>query len=636
MLTADQAFALVLEALQSGRLEQAAAMCRVLSRAAPEHPLPHLHLGLIERRLGRAGRAVTFLRRAAALAPDAADILANLAIAAQDAGAAGAALTALSRAAALDPALPAIFLNRAVLRRALGDAAAARADFRRVLILNPALAEGHFGDGDGAAPAVSRAALRRALICRGDFLEAWINLGAACHGAGDAAAAARHLRRAVALAPANAGALMNLAAASRNEKADASTLARRAVRLAPDDPAALTNLATLTLGGEASQASLAPADLAPADLALRLYRRALALAPAHAPAWYNQGCALDEANATATATAASFTRAIVSDPAHDEARMNLGMLLLRLGELRRGWPAYEARLANPANRPPLPASPRWRGEDVSGKTVLLVSEQGFGDTLQFIRYAPMVAARGARVILATRPELAPLLRAAPGVAAVTLAGAPFPPHDLHCPLLSLPGVFQTGLDDIPAPEGYLRADPALAAAWAERLNAPEAPGSSMFKVGLIWAGSPTFKAEQARSPRLAAMIPLLKTPGVSFHILQMGAGRRDLDGWTAPANVVDHGPAIAGFTDTAAIMENLDLVVSSCTGPAHLAAALGRPTWIILPYAADWRWLTGREDSPWYRSVRLFRQDAPGDWGPAVARVQAALSRALANRPAEP
>jgi len=208
-----------------------------------------------------------------------------------------------------------------------------------------------------------------------------------------------------------------------------------------------------------------------------------------------------------------------------------------------------------------------------------------------------------------------------GAAQVIARGDPLPPFDLECPLMSLPRAFATVVDGVPADIPYLRPDPLRVARWRDRLG----PHGAL-RVGLVWAGNPRFPGDVERSPKLAGLRGLLDVPGCRFYGLQMGPGRADLADAVLPDSFTDLGPEIADFADTAAIMANLDIVVSSCTGPAHLAGALGVPLWLALPFSPDWRWLTGRDDSPWYPTARLFRQPAPGDWSSVAGRMAAELA----------
>jgi hypothetical protein len=266
--------------------------------------------------------------------------------------------------------------------------------------------------------------------------------------------------------------------------------------------------------------------------------------------------------------------------------------------------------------------------DLAGRTVLAVHEEGFGDTLQFLRYLPLLARRGVRVLMVAPTELTRLLRAVPGIAAVVSDAAELPDYDYHCPFFSLPRAFATTLETIPAAIPYLHADPALAAAWAARL--PGAEGA--LRVGLVWAGqarpwlSGFTTLDRRRSMTLADFTPLARIQGVRFVSLQKGTPAREAA--TPPPGLDLHDPmgAAKDFADTAAIIANLDLVISVDTAVVHLAGALGKPVFLLDRYDACWRWLSGRDDSPWYPTLRIFRQKRVGEWGPVMRRVAGALA----------
>lgn len=296
-------------------------------------------------------------------------------------------------------------------------------------------------------------------------------------------------------------------------------------------------------------------------------------------------------------------------------KMCLGQLLLLRGDYRRGLPLAEYR--------PQPefGGPRWRGQRLSGETVLMRGEQGFGDNIQFVRYSALLAARGARVVVGSPAGLGTLLSTAPGVSAAVEPGQAMEPPDFQVAMMSLPHVFGTTLQTIPAEIPYLGADSGLAAQWRDRLAA--FPG---LKVGLVWGGNPDVAYDWRRSPGLAPYLALLDVPGVTFFSLQKGPAAAQAAGRSLPGNFIDLGPHLTDFGQTAAAMEALDLVISSCTSPAHLAGALGRPVWVVLSSFPDWRWLLERSDSPWYPTARLFRAGRGEGWQPVLGRVRQALA----------
>lgn len=398
---------------------------------------------------------------------------------------------------------------------------------------------------------------------------------------------------------------------------EAITAYRRALVLMPDEAAVMNNM------------GLSLSQLGDRDEAACLWlRRAIRMKPDFADAWLNLGLVLRNQNRIGQAM--GYCReALAADPDHAEANTLLATCLLLKGEMQAGFAAYEwrTRLRDfPARRRDYP-SPAWTGGDPAGLTLLVHDEQGLGDGIQFARYVPLLVRRGARVVVECAPALARIFATLAGVETVIAHGAPLPPHDAHVPLLSLP--YRLGVGELPDAVPYLSAERGLVANWSRRLS-----GISGLKVGLVWAGNPEFKDDRRRSPGLAALLPLLDVPGVSFFALQKGGGRADLErcGGGLGGNFTDLGPDITDFADTAAIMSNLDLTISSCTAPPHLAGALGRPVWTLLPLNADWRWREAGTRTGWYPGMRLFRQERSGDWAPVVARVRDALVSLAAAR----
>jgi Tfp pilus assembly protein PilF len=317
-----------------------------------------------------------------------------------------------------------------------------------------------------------------------------------------------------------------------------------------------------------------------------------------------------------------YDRAIALAPA-PLTRFNLSLAALRLGDFALGWREYEQRWGTGAPQGGSGrsfAEPLWAGGDISGRRILLHAEQGLGDTIQFVRYVPLVAARGATVSLEVQPVLKRLLSGLPGPAAVIARGEPLPEFDVQCPLLSLPLAFGTVLETIPGRIPYLKAGEEARQAWAERIG-PE----TRLRVGLVWAGSPGHKKDRIRSVPVTSLAPLLEIPDVCFYSFQVGPRSADC-GCLAPYGPLsDLSPFLTDFHETAAALAPMDLLISVDTSVAHLGGALGVETWVLLPAVADWRWMTGRADSPWYPGMRLFRQTARGDWPPVLEQVREQL-----------
>lgn len=386
---------------------------------------------------------------------------------------------------------------------------------------------------------------------------------------------------------------------------EAAEAGRRAVALQPGHANAQANLG----------ASLV--RLGCAEEAVAACTAALRASPRHAGARANLGLALTRLGRFKEALAA-LRASLQLAPGHRDARLGLATTLLLLGRFEEGFAAYEGRPTPPA-APGAP--PVWRGEALAGRTIRLEAEQGLGDTIQFVRYLPEVAHRGARVQLVAPAALAPLMRGLPGLDALSAPGAPTLPSDFRCALPSLPHRFGAELGAIPSEVPYLRAEPVAVARWGAALAG--LPGR---RIGLVWAGNPSHLNDRNRSIPFHRLAPLWAVPGVSWVSLQCGAAAAALEGASIGA-VRDVSPALHDFGETAAALMQLDLLVTVDTSVAHLAGALGCPAWVLLPWLPDWRWLLGRGDSPWYPTLRLLRQQRQGDWDGVLRRVADALAR---------
>ncbi len=364
------------------------------------------------------------------------------------------------------------------------------------------------------------------------------------------------------------------------------------------------------------------------DDAIAAHRQAIALKPNYAEAHSNLGNALAGKGQLDSAIAA-HRQAIALNPNLSEAHKNLALALLARNDFQEGWEEYEWRWK--CKELPFPrdsAQPQWDGSSLEGRTILLHAEQGFGDAIQFIRYLPMVAQRGGKIIIACQGELQRLFQTMAEGCHIVVVGPSPPAFDFHCPLLSLPRAFATTLANIPNIVPYLQADAEDARRWQRRL----ADHCSIVKVGLVWAGKAAHKNDRNRSMKLARLAPLAQAPGVLFFSLQKGEAA--VEGKTPPASLelIDWTEELKDFADTAALIANLDLVIAVDTAVAHLAGAMGKPVWTLLPFVPDWRWMLERKDSPWYPSMRLFRQPSLGDWDSVVTRVAEALSLWIKER----
>jgi len=484
-------------------------------------------------------------------------------------------------------AIAALF-NLGVVRQGLGDLPGAAACFERALALRPELAEAHNSLGltlrRQQKLTQARAHYERALALKPDYADAWSNLGVLLRLMDELDASEQCLAKALALRPENAGILDNLGNTLRDQ-------------------------------GRLEESAA-------------LHQQAIAAQPKFAHAHNNLGYTLRKLGRLREARA-SFLQAQALDARSPDIRWNLCLLDLLEGNFVAGWRGYEVRQERNESRPRQFAQPQWRGERLDGARILLHAEQGLGDSLQFLRYVPMVIAAGGRVILNVPATLRRLAAELPGVETVTVGDEPLPAFTWHCPLMSLPLAFRTEPDSIPGHVPYLKTpDEALEA--ADRLT--WAAGD--VRVGLVWSGNPKCAEDRMRSLRLADFEPLLAVNGVRFYSLQVGAAAGQLG--SMPTGVTDLRSAIHDFADTAALVEHMDLVIAVDTSVAHLAGALARPTWLLLPFAPDWRWLLRREDSPWYPTMRLFRQPRFGDWAAVVERVRDELAAWQPRRRTDP
>jgi tetratricopeptide (TPR) repeat protein len=629
-----------------GRPDPAIAAFRAAIAMQPDRWEAYSNLGVLLTEQGRREEAAQVLRAVLAFKPDYAEAHYNLAGAiavAGDSASLEAALACYQAAIGLRPDYAEAHANRADVLRLLGRLEESEAAYRMALRLAPNVARTHYGLGlllsERLRPKEALEAFLKATAIQPGFALAHSHAGNALAALDrlDEAFAAHQV--AIELSPNEAGVHHNLGLTlSRLALYEqAVTAQQRAIALEPDFAEAWANLAGCQ------------AELGQVDEALTSSRKAIALKPALAVAWAGLGNAFLEqdrlgeaedafrqamrlgpklpqahANLGLTlfrqgrldAAEAAYRQAIALREDAWEAHHNLGVLLLERGRFREGWTQFEWRLraADQKRREQGFAAPFWSGEDLTGKTILIYGEQGFGDMIQCARFVSVVAARGARVILQAPRAPRRLLAGLPGVAEVIDDDAPEPAVDYRAPLFSLPRLLDVTLETLPGPIPYLAPDPALVALWRRRLDAV-APGAGP-RVGVVWSGNVTAKVDRGRSIPLRAFEPLAQAIGAPLISLQKGFGLDQLGGLPATMNLATLGGDYdAGdFADTAAVMMNLDLAVSCDTAAGHLAGALGRPAWLALNARSEWRWLENREDSPWYPSLRLYRQPRPGDW----------------------
>lgn len=557
-----------LELQQNGAFAEAEGVYREILSLRPRHFDALQLLGALALQSGRYEEGVELLNKAAAVDARQAHVHSNLAFALNALGRHDAALAAANRALALKNGFVDALNNRGMALAGLNRPEEALASFEKALAAKP------------------------------DFPEAWSNRSCTLRDLGEPEQAVASCDRAIALRP-------NYAEAWSNRGNALSDLNR-------------------PLEAQAS------------------YERALAASSALGDAWNNLGLTFVDMNRHTDALAC-YERALALAPDAAETHWNRALCLLQTGELAHGFAEYEWRW----KRKRIAASkrafdaPLWLGDTpLDGKTILLHAEQGLGDTLQFCRYAGLVAAQGARVVLEAQPELVRLLSGLDGVAQLVAAGDPLPAFDCHSPLLSLPLALRTTIETIPARTPYLFPDPAASAHWRARIA--EAAPPRTLKVGLVWAGGhrphvPELRKNDARrSLSFDRFASIVETPGVQFFSLQKGEkAARQLsemrERHAASARVIDWTEELNDFADTAALVDNLDLVISVDTSTAHLAGAMNKPVWILNRLDTCWRWMLEREDSPWYPSARLFRQPTLADWDSVIDAVTHALTTLAAT-----
>lgn len=629
----DSFFARAYAAHRDGRLVDAERDYRAAIEADPVHTDALHLLGVLRHQQGRHEEAADLVSRAVALRPDDAALQLNL----------GNALKALGR------------LDGAIER------------FRNALTLAPEFPLAHYNLGNAYAQAGRHEdavdAFEKSLRLQPNDASTFNNLGNALHALGRSDEAIAAFSRALALRPGHAGAHNNLgmAFAALARPDDAVAQFRAALAAEPRYVAAHFNLGnTLDAVGrhdeavEAFAAALALQPAFPPALlglgnalaalgrhaeAIARFERAVGLDPQLALAWLGLGNAHHALGAHQAALRA-FDQALRLRPDLASAHLNRALTLLTLGDFGRGLPAYESRFAVAAAAtatgrlaaapPEPPVPPRWRGEPIADKTLWIEAEQGFGDTLQFLRFVPLACERAGRIVLTVQRELAPLVEPLAQTWRVTLtvAGEARPQADLHCPLLSLPLALGTRLDALPSSRRYLEAPAAYRRRWRGSLG-----GHAKVKIGLAWSGR--IQAHENRALPVTLLAPLFALAGIDWLVLQPNLSDDDklaLDTAARSASIHRLDTRIRDFADTAAIIDKLDAVVSIDTSIAHLAGALGKPLWLMLPFAADWRWFTNTDRSPWYPSARLVRQPAPGQWQSVVEQVALAVSSEFSNR----
>jgi tetratricopeptide (TPR) repeat protein len=669
MATTTELFNLAVQHHQGGMLPQAEALYRQVLDGEPTHAPAHYLLGLLAHQAGRYEVAIALIRHAIALSPPNAEWHFTLGLALMSQGQTADAIASYRLALRHNPNYSQAHNNLGNALKSQGQLDAAIECYRQALCSDPRNANAHYNLGNalkdqghvteaadcyrqaiahnprhanahnnlgillGSQGLLQKATAcyRQALLCNPNHADAHNNLGSALKEQGQLAEAIECYRRALAIDPHSADAHVNLGMAlkAKGHVDEAVANYRQALLLNPIHADAHINLGNaLKEQGQFAEA-------------ISCYRQAVHINPLQADAHHNLSIAVTPFGLFEEALEHN-AEALRLQPDHVEARWQRSLLRLLHGDFEAGWRDYEQRWTQPHIKARTFQQPRWDGTPFGGKTLFVYAEQGLGDTIQFVRYLPMVKARGGTVLFGCPPGLESLCTGLAGVDQLIGGGATLPPFDLQVPLLSLPALVGTNLASIPAVIPYLHADPGLVAYWREELKSLDG-----FRIGITWQGSPKNTSDRFRSFPLSQFETLARVPGVQLVSLQKGpADQPDQEPerrLQAPSpstkafpylDLSDRLDTKGAFLDTAAVMMNLDLVVTVDTAIAHLAGALGVPVWTLLMLTPDWRWLLDRTDSPWYPTMRLFRQKQVADWTEVIQCVAVEVQARISLSPA--
>lgn len=590
----------------------------------PDYTDAHYNLGVALSRLGRDEDALASYDKAIVLKSDYAEAWSNRGNALNGLKRRNDALASYDQALTFKPDYAEAWFNRANVLNDLDRHEEAVASYDKAVELKPDYAEAWSNRGNALNTLQlyeeAVASYDKALSLKSDYAGAWLNRGSALEALQRHEEAIASYDKAIELKPDYAEAWSNRGNALNELKRHEDALASydRALSVKPDYAEAWFNR------GNALK------DSRRYDEALANYDHAIRLKPDYAQAWFNRGVVLGKMKRHEEALR-FYDRAVELKPDLAEAQWNRSLSLLCLGDLKKGLELYEWRwkqsdsARHPSERF---ARPLWLGtESLAGRTILLQSEQGLGDTIHFCRYAPLVASRGAKVIVEAQPALIDLLKTCEGIDTLVARGEPLPPFDYYTPLLSLPLAFKTELSTIPASIPYLRSSPPKVAQWRAKLGAKTKP-----RLGVVWSSVSEFKDDANRSVSLASFLKAIPLDRFELICLQKLIKEQDKECLAATPGLKFYGDEFYDFTDTAAVIDNVDLIVSTCTSVPHLSGAMGKPTWIMLSYLPDWRWFLDRDDSPWYPTAKLYRQPAPGDWDSVFERVRADLEAFAAEQ----
>jgi len=581
----NKSIQLAIEHHQAGNLQQAEHIYKRILKVQPDNADALHFLGIIYYQLRNYDLAIEYLKKVLQFNPANADAHYNLGIAFQEKGQIDEAIRCFQKTTELDPNFAMAYCNLGVaLQEEKGQLDEAITYYQKALQLSPNLVYAHY------------------------------NLGNALQDKGQLDEAISSFQKAIELNPNYAMAYYNLGNALREkgQRDEAITCLQKAIELDPNYAATHNNL------------GIAFKEKGQLDVAITCFQKAIQFDSDYAMAYCNLGSALKEKGEFDEAIT-YYQRSLQLSPDLVDAHFNMSLIFLLLGNFEEGWKEYEWRWKLKDFYRRSFSQPSWDGYDIKGLTILLYAEQGLGDTIQFIRYVPLVAQQGAKVAVECQRGLTSLLKNVAGIQEIIAHGEKLSEFDIHCSLLTLPLVFDTTLEDIPAQVPYIKADSILVQKWHEKIILD----NSKFKIGLVWAGDPRLKDDRTRSCSLEIFSPLAQINGITFYSLQKGETANQAKNPPEGMKLIDYTEEIKDFSDTAALIENLDLVISVDTAVVHLAGALGKPVWTLLPFVPDWRWLLKREDSPWYPTMRLFRQPSRGDWNTVIANVLNKLQKEL-------
>jgi tetratricopeptide (TPR) repeat protein len=606
-----------------GQLAQAQAIFQQILVLQPRHFDALYMLGMLAGQTGNSAQAVEWIDRAIEINPNYASAYSNRGNAFKDLKQHLAAIDSYDKAIAIRPDHVDAHYNRGIALYELKRHPAAIDSFNKAIAIRPDHADAHYNRGVALHELNQfQAAIDsyiRAIALKPDHAEAYYSRGMALNELRRYQAAIESYDQAIALKSDYVAAYDDRGIALSELKQYQAAVGSydKAIAIDPDCAETYSNRA------------IALSQLRQYQAAIDSYDKAIAAKPDCAEAYSNRGITLSELKQHQAAID-SYEQALAIKPDFAEAHWNQGLCFLQMGDLERGWIKHEWRWKNEKIFPP--ESRRefkqalWLGtEPLQGRTILLHAEQGLGDTIQFCRYAKLVHRKGARVVLQVQHSLLALLTGLEGVTELLAMNEALPAFDLHCPLLSLPLAFKTSLATIPVADSYLTSDPGKVTKWRSKLGDP-----TRRRVGLVWSGNAAHRNDANRSIVLSDFLKFMPNH-VEYVSLQKELRDADREALKSHAEILHCEDEIDDFTDSAALCELVDLVISVDTSVAHLAGALGKPVWILLPFNADWRWLLDRDDSPWYPCAKLYRQDFPGDWEHVFKRVAADLEQILAS-----